>query len=110
MNNPFENLDARLSNIENLLLDIKHKPQAQAPPAVNEDELLTIQQTAELLNLKVSTLYGLTSRKEIPHMKKNKLLYFSKRSILDWVKSGRRKSISEIAAEADEYLRKQKKG
>ncbi len=26
MNNPFQTIDARLSNIENLLLDIKHLP------------------------------------------------------------------------------------
>jgi len=26
MNNPFETLDKRLSNIEDILLDIKHKP------------------------------------------------------------------------------------
>lgn len=26
MNNPFESIETRLSNIENLLLDIKHKP------------------------------------------------------------------------------------
>ena len=26
MNNPFETIDARLSNIENLLLDLKHTP------------------------------------------------------------------------------------
>lgn len=26
MNNPFEIIDSRLSNIENLLLDIKHQP------------------------------------------------------------------------------------
>jgi excisionase family DNA binding protein len=27
MNNPFESLDRRLSNIESLLLDIKHRPE-----------------------------------------------------------------------------------
>ncbi len=27
MNNPFESIENRLSNIENLLLDIKHKPE-----------------------------------------------------------------------------------
>jgi hypothetical protein len=27
MNNPFESIETRLSNIENLLLDIKHKPE-----------------------------------------------------------------------------------
>ena len=27
MSNPFQTIDNRLSNIENLLLDIKHKPQ-----------------------------------------------------------------------------------
>jgi hypothetical protein len=30
MNNPFEIIEARLTNIENLLLDIKHAPKDQA--------------------------------------------------------------------------------
>lgn len=109
MNNPFETLDARLSNIENLLLDIKHKHVIPAPH-VEQDELLTIQQTAELLKLSVPTVYGLVSRKAIPVMKKSKRLYFSKQSIIEWVKSGRQKTNAEISAEADRYLNKLKKG
>ena len=90
--------------IKRHLLD-QSKELAPAP-----DELLTIQQTAELLNLSVPTIYGLVSRKAIPVMKKSKRLYFSKQSIIDWIKSGRRKTISEISAEADQYFNKQSKG
>jgi len=32
MNNPFEVIDARLSNIESLLLDIKHNPKPPELP------------------------------------------------------------------------------
>jgi hypothetical protein len=31
MNNPFEVIEARLSSIENLILDLKHKPQTVEP-------------------------------------------------------------------------------
>ncbi len=32
MYNPFEVIEARLSNIENLILDLKHKPKEQSEP------------------------------------------------------------------------------
>lgn len=109
MNNPFETIEARLNNIENLLLDLKHKPAPAPPEKTAQDELLTIQQTAELLNLSVPTIYGLVHRRSIPVMKKTKRLYFSKQSIMDWIKSGRRKSIFEITAEAESLMNKNKK-
>jgi hypothetical protein len=42
MNNPFEIIDARLSNIENLLLDLKHSSNDHLPTEV--EELLTVKQ------------------------------------------------------------------
>lgn len=105
MNNPFEVIDARLSNIENLLLDLKHAS-TESPTDLNQ--LLTIQQTGELIKLSVPTIYGYVSRNAIPFSKRGKRLYFSKAEILDWIKEGKKKTHSEIAAEAHTYLKLKK--
>lgn len=73
------------------------------------EQLLTVQQAAELLNLSVPTLYGYTQRAEIPVCKRGKRLYFSKQSLFEWIKQGRKKTFAETASEAEQYL-KTKKG
>lgn len=105
MNNPFEVIEARLNNIETLLLDLKHTPKEQGEQS-ETDELLTVQQAAELLNLSVPTLYGYTQRAEIPVCKRGKRLYFSKQSLFEWIKQGRKKTLAETASEAESYLKK----
>lgn len=72
------------------------------------DQLLTITQVAEFISLSVATVYGLVSRSAIPCMKKGKRLYFSKDEISNWIKAGKKKTISELSAEADTYLLNQK--
>ena len=104
MINPFETIDARLSNIENLLLDFKHSPQKGNQPET--DQLLTIQQAGELIKLTPPTIYGLVSRNEIPFSKKGKRLYFSKLDLMNWIKEGRKKTIAEISNEASTYLKR----
>jgi len=73
------------------------------------DQLLTIQQAGELLNLSVPTLYGLVSRSEIPVSKRGKRLYFSKQELLLWVKEGRKKTKGEIEAEAQDYINRKRR-
>ncbi len=96
-------LYGKLENIERLLLDNANEDKPQA------DQLLTIQQASELLNLSVPTIYGLVSRLEIPCMKKGKRLYFSQQELTNWVKTGRKKTLTEIASEAEAYLSNRKK-
>lgn len=111
MNNPFEVIDARLSNIESLLLDIKHgQPSGGNAPTIAPDELLTIQQAADFLKLSVATIYGHVHRATLPVCKRDKRLYFSRQELTEWVKSGRKKTYAEIAKEANQYLDKKKKG
>lgn len=86
MNNPFEVIEARLNNIETLLLDIKHKPKEQGLKT-DTDELLTVQDTAKFLSLSVSTVYGLIHKGEIPVMKRSKRCYFSKIELINYLKS-----------------------
>jgi excisionase family DNA binding protein len=80
------------------------------PTQSQADQLLTIQQAAEFLKLSVPTLYGLVSSSAIPVSKKTKRLYFSKQDLLLWVKESRRKTVSEIEAEADSFLQTKKRG
>ena len=80
----------------------------QNNPEVTE-ELLTIQQAAQLLHLSVPTIYGLVSHSRIPHMKPGKRLYFSKDQLTEWVKSTRRKTIIESGMDADTFLAGKKK-
>jgi len=105
MNNPFETIDARLSNIENLLLDLKHSEKGVNQSQV--DQLLTIKEAAEVLHLSVPTIYGYVSRNEIPFSKRpnSKRLWFSKQDLTNWIKEGRKKTISEIASEASSYVK-----
>ena len=105
MNNPFDTIDARLSNIENLLLDLKNSNNENQPES---DQLLIIEEAGEFLHLSVPTLYGYVNRNEIPFSKKGKRLYFSKQELTAWIKTGRKKTIAEIASEANTYLKKKR--
>ena len=108
MNNPFETIEARLSNIENLLLDLKHSSQ-EGNVQTETDELLTVEGAAKLLILSVPTVYGLVSKNEIPVSKKGKRLYFSKQELTDWIKTGRRRTSAEIEIQAKTFLNRKAK-
>jgi excisionase family DNA binding protein len=74
-----------------------------------EDQLLTIQQAADFLKLSVPTLYGFVSKSQLPVSKKGKRLYFSKRELIDWIKTGRKKTAAEIQQEATNYVNRKAK-
>ena len=86
-------LHEKLSNIEQLL----REGSQQSPP---EDELLTILGASKFLKLSTQTVYGKVSRNEIPVNKQGKRLYFYRSELVDWIKSGRKKTVSEIQQEA----------
>lgn len=105
MSNPFEILEERLIRIEHLLADLKLTIQKQNAQKEAE-ELLTAKQAAALLNIALPTLYGYTSRMEIPVSKKGKRLYFSKKELLEWVKEGRQKTRFDILQDANKRDRR----
>jgi len=83
---------------------LKHNKQRNTEPQNEQETLLTIQQAAEFLNLSVPTIYSKVSKSELPFMKRSKRLYFSRAELLDYLKTGRKKSSAEIEQEADLYL------
>lgn len=57
-----------------------------------------------------ATVYGWVNAGVIPVHKGGKKLRFLKSEIDNWMKQGRRKTLSEIAGEAEQYLSKKKRG
>jgi len=51
-----------------------------------------------------ATIYGWVHAREIPHKKFGKRLAFLKSEIDEWLKSKRRRTVSEIREEADSYV------
>ena len=104
MNNPFEVIEARLRSIENLILDLKHKLDLKHEPTDQPEQLLTIQQAAELAGLTVSTMHSKVSKGELRVIERSmQLLYFSRTELLEYLKA------IEQEAEALEYLKDRRK-
>ena len=80
----------------------------QANRSEHPEQLFTIQQAADFLSLAVPTIYSMVSRGELPYMKRSKRLYFSRFELTNYLKAGRKKTIAETIAEADQYLIKKK--
>ncbi|MEI7587155.1 hypothetical protein [Runella sp.] len=80
MQNPFEIIASRLSNIEELLLDIKHGElnPAPAPPPLSDADRWEqgIQVAVDEMGLKPQTVYQQISK--IPHRKLHGKLYFNR--------------------------------
>jgi hypothetical protein len=45
------------------------------------------------------------SKNSIPYSKKGKRLYFSKQELINWIKEGRQKTITEISNEANTFVK-----
>jgi excisionase family DNA binding protein len=104
MNNPFEPINERLSNIEALLLELKNTPRNSE--VTEKDELLTVEETAKFLSLSVPTVYGLISKGELPVMKRSKRCYFSKVELLAYLKAGRKRTLAETKLIAEQLTKK----
>lgn len=80
------------------------QPDKKADEVLNEhstgtirvDEFLNISEVSKLVGLEESTLYGLTSKRKIPHYKPGKKLLFKRSEILAWIDKSRQATADEI--------------
>ena len=108
MNNPFTTIEARLNNIETLLLDLKHQPK-QIKPQTETPIKDGIKGVSILIGKTVPTIYGYCRRNVIPHAKQGNRLIFFESEIIAWLKSGKIKTNEEMEAEATNYVSNHKK-
>ena len=97
-------LSKQVSELKRLLIEKQENTPTEQP-----EQLLTVQEAAQFLNLTVPTIYSKVSRNEIPVMKRSKRLYFSSTELMEYLKEGRKKSNAEIEQEAEAYLLNNKK-
>jgi excisionase family DNA binding protein len=71
------------------------------PKEPNENEILNIEEAAEFLKVSVAALYTKVSRQEIPVSKPGKRLYFNRTDLKEWIRQGKRKTLSEIRRDAE---------
>jgi len=98
-------LTKEVSELKRLLIEKQEQTPTEQP-----EQLFTIQGAAEFLNLTVPTVYSKCSKNELPYMKRSKRLYFSRTELMDYIKTGRKKSNAEIDQEAEAYLLNNKNG
>lgn len=94
-------LDLKQGQTEILaLLQQKAKPQPKIETPVN------IKVVAKLTELSIPTIYGYTQRNDIPFYKVGNRLKFFPSEIIDWIKTGKAKSLIQLQCEAEESLLK----
>jgi excisionase family DNA binding protein len=109
MENPFEIINERLNRIEYMLNDLAKINYSRSEKEIANDEIFTIEKVAKYLNLSVPTIYGYVHRRQIPHYKLGKRLYFKKAEILELIDKKKIKTTEEIEAEVNNYLIKRRK-
>ena len=110
MTNPFEIIDARLSTIENLLLELKHPEKSKSTNSESE-AWFNVEQLQNYLPDKPAraTIYGWVHTLNIPFHKGGKKLRFLKSEIDNWLLQGKRQTRDQIALDAKSYMDLRKK-
>lgn len=101
----FDQLPDVISQLFKKVENIEFLLQSKADDSVEPDQLLNIADAAAFLSLRPPTIYGLVHKRKIPVCKQGKRLYFSKKELIEWIKTGRKKTICQIEEEAKKYIR-----
>ena len=68
-----------------------------------QKEILNFDEAAAYLNMSKSTLYKLTSKKEIPHYKPNRFVFFEKSELDKWIRASVVKTDGQLSDQANTY-------
>ena len=96
----FDQLPKAIGQLIESVNRIERLLQEQGVDSDSPGLLLDVKEASSFLNLSVSTIYTKVCRGEIPALKPGRRLYFDKNELIDWIKSCRKKSNEELAAEA----------
>lgn len=108
----FENLPIAVAEILKGQRELKALllQNAESESKLRIEAPIQLDKVVPITGLTKPTLYGYVQRNEIPYHKKGNRLYFFKSEIIDWIKTGRQKTLKELEADADEYLSNKYKG
>ncbi|WNH07664.1 helix-turn-helix domain-containing protein [Thalassobellus suaedae] len=104
----FEQTQQDVVEVKNDLKELKALLLQKAETKDQTDDPKSIEEIEKLTGYTKPTLYGYCQKNTIPHHKKNGRLFFFKSEIIDWIKQGKRKTITEVGVETDTLLSKKK--
>ena len=103
----FENLPKAVAllslQIEELKTIVKNKDTIEIN---NKKTPISIDQACTIIKKAKPTVYTLVRKRQIPHYKNGKKLYFYEDELLDWIAQGKRKTIQEIEEMAHKAKKK----
>lgn len=99
----FEQLPQAVQQLS-LKLDVIEQLLQKSNSSKPSDELLTVDECAQFLNLSKQTIYGLISKGKVPVMKRSKRCYFLKADLIEYLKAGKKKMSADIDLEVNNYL------
>lgn len=94
--------------VEQLRSLLKENVTITSPSLKDADEIGGIDLAKRVTKLSFKTIYQLTSKRKIPFFKKGKFLYFSKTELENWIRSGKKQTITDIQEAASQYLLKKR--
>lgn len=101
----FDSLPKLVSELKTSISDLNSKVEkllgGQEKPS---NEVLNVKQAAKFLQVEVGTIYKYVGDREIPFSKKQGRLYFFTQDLINWVKSGKKRTQEEIKSQVDEDL------
>lgn len=100
----FEQLPNAVATLTNDVRELKALLLQKIEPQQESNNPIGIKEVARLTSLTVPTIYGYVQRNEIPYNKKGNRLYFFKVDIIDWIKTGKQKTLKEIQEDTEAYL------
>jgi predicted DNA-binding transcriptional regulator AlpA len=101
---PFEQLPSVVQILSREIKELKNILLNKVEPQQEVDLPITIKEVAIITSLSVATLYGYVQRNEIPYHKKKKRLYFFKPEVINWIKTGRNKTLKELDEDVNNFL------
>ena len=81
---------------KNMLEEVVRKVLNGKEEKPSDKAYLNVEEAAELIQLAPQTIYGLTSRRLIPFVKKGHKLRFIKEDLENWLLEGKKKTLDEL--------------
>ena len=97
----FDQIPAMMNKIFKKLEHLEQLFEKCSPANTDKDEVLNVADVSKFLNLSVSTIYSKVCRREIPLSKKGKRIYFCRNELIEWIKSGRVLTYTEIKSDIE---------
>lgn len=105
----FEKTQQDVAEVKKDIKELKALLLQKAELKQQSDDPKTIDEIAIFTGYTKPTIYGYCQKNEIPYHKKNGRLFFFISEVIEWIKQGKIKTISETEAEVDSYLSKRSK-